>query len=108
MYTTTVNEVMHISEDPSMRKKYRYLIIHFDMLFNLGIIAAVLWLNIPGTGGIIAASFVFVLMFIYFLQSVNKKSRMNMWLDQVIHKINIWSLTWFKKRKERKPLKTSD
>jgi hypothetical protein len=90
-----------------MRKKYRYVIIHFDMLFNLGILAAVFWLNIPGNGGIIAASMIFALMLFYFVQAVNKKSRMNMWLDQVIHKINMKSLEWFKKRKERKPIKTS-
>lgn len=99
---------MDISESPYMRKKYRYLIIHFDMLFNMGILAAVLWLNIPGNAGIIAASCVFALMFLYPFAAFNKRSRLNMWLDEIIHRINMKSLMWFKKRKERRPIKTSD
>ncbi|MBN2157629.1 MAG: hypothetical protein JW776_16400 [Candidatus Lokiarchaeota archaeon] len=74
----------------------------------MGILAAVLWLNIPGIGGPIAGISILTLIFLYPFIALNKRSRLNMWLDEIAHKINMWSLTWFKRRKEKTPLKISE
>ncbi len=78
------------------------------MMFNMGILAAVLWLNIPGIGGPIAGWTIISLIIMYPFVAFNPKSRLNIWLDEVLHKINMKSLMWFNKRKYRPPIKTSE
>jgi len=99
---------MIISESPEMRKKYPYLIIHLDMMFNMGIFSAFLWLNIPGIGGPIAGIAVIALIILYPFVAFNKHSRLNMRIDEIIHRINMRSLTWFKKKHRITPIKTSE
>ena len=78
------------------------------MMFNMGILAAVLWLNIPGIGGPIAGWAMIGLILYYPFIAFRQKSWLNIWLDGIAHKINIASLNWFKKRQARRPIKTSD
>ena len=78
------------------------------MLFNLGILAAVLWLNIPGIGGPIAGGVVIAIILYYPFVAFNQRSWLNIWFDHIAHRINMASLNWFDKRKARRPIKTSD
>lgn len=78
------------------------------MLFNMGILAAVLWLNIPGIGGPIAGCAVIALILYYPFIAFNSKSWINIWFDGIAHRINMASLNWFNKKKTRPPIKTTD
>jgi len=95
-----------MSQEAFMRKKYRYWIIHIDIMLNLLIIAAILYLNLPYIAREISTGFVLLLFLYYPFVAFRKNSRVNLWLDGILHKINMRSLAWFKKRKERRPIKT--
>ena len=83
----------------SYKKKFSHPIVHLDIEINLAILAAILWLNIPGNGGIISGCCVLVIMLLYLFVAFNENSRFNMWLDEVAHKINMRSL--IKARKDK-------
>lgn len=78
------------------------------MMFNFGVLAAVLWLNIPGIGGPIAGCTVIALILYYPFVAFNSRSWLNIWFDGIAHKINMASLKWYKKKKDKSPIKTSD
>lgn len=81
------------------KKKYKNQIIHFDIEFNLGLIATILWLNIPYPGGSIAACIIFAFMLLYLIFALGPNSLLNIWLDGVFHRINLRSL--IRERKDR-------
>jgi len=80
-------------------KKFKNKIVHLDIEFNLAIIAAILWLNIPHPGGMIAACIIFGLMLLYLIFALGPNSLLNIWLDGVMHRINLRSL--IRERKDR-------
>lgn len=83
---------MSINEKPS-KKNRKNLILHFDVEVTLGTLGVILWLNLPGTAGIIAGGSVLAIMVIYIFLALNPNSKFNLWIDEVFHKINMKSLT---------------
>ena len=75
------------------KKNRKNIILNIDVEITLGTVAAILWLNIPDIGGIIAGSSVLGLMLLYIILAYRPNSRFNQWIDEVSHHINMKSLT---------------
>ena len=79
--------------DKQSKKNRKNLILHVDVEITLGTIAAILWLNIPGLGGKIVGALVLTIMILYIFLVYRPDSRFNLWIDKVLHQINLKSLT---------------
>lgn len=79
------------------------MVIEFDLI----IIAAILWVRIGGNSGLIAAFCVFAVMVWFPFVTLNSRSRLNIWIDGVMHKLNMASMRLYTKIMERPPIRTS-
>jgi hypothetical protein len=78
-------------------------VYHIYVGLIIGIIATLLWVNIPNIGGIIAAGFVYALMIAYLIIMLNPKSRISIWLNRLSIKINLKTLNLTLKFKSWNP-----
>jgi len=74
----------------------------------LGILATILWLNIPGIGGTIAGCTVIAIILFYPFIAFNPLSKFNIWLNRMIRKINYKSYIWNNNRRAKNTTKASD
>lgn len=83
---------MSMNENP-LAKNRKNLILHIDVEFTLGTLGLILWLNIDGLGGIIAGSTVLAIMLAYIFLAFSPNSKFDLWIDEILHRINLKSLT---------------
>ncbi len=75
-----------------IKKTESHTFMHVMIEFYLAFFGLILYFNIDGTGGIIAASCVGGVMLIYFFAAVRPLSNYNIWIERVINKFNMRSL----------------
>lgn len=96
-----------LSETELRKQKSVLRMVHLFTMIDLGILSAVLWLNIPGIGGPIAGCTVIALILVYPFVAFNPSSWLNIWLEGMMHKLNMWTYRLYIKKTQKLPIKTS-